>query len=98
MAGDIEVIWVRREPNYFCEEDWTIQISLIRQENFFPIVMADSHAAGHRTTSEWLLCLNHRLMSQFAARRQAGSGNPGVERITLRRIRCPRIKFTDESV
>ena len=23
MANDIEVIWVKREPEYFCEEDWT---------------------------------------------------------------------------
>jgi len=23
MAVDIEVIWVRREPKYFCKEDWT---------------------------------------------------------------------------
>ena len=23
MANDIEVIWVEREPEYFCEEDWT---------------------------------------------------------------------------
>jgi hypothetical protein len=23
MAKDIDVIWVRSEPEYFCEEDWT---------------------------------------------------------------------------
>jgi hypothetical protein len=35
MAREVEVIWVKREPKYFCEEDWTTQISLIRQQNFF---------------------------------------------------------------
>jgi hypothetical protein len=29
-AGDIEVIWGAGEAVYFCEEDWTTQISLIR--------------------------------------------------------------------
>jgi hypothetical protein len=28
MAGDVEVIWVKREPEYFCKGDWTTQISL----------------------------------------------------------------------
>jgi hypothetical protein len=23
MAGDIEVIWVKSEPEYFCEQGWT---------------------------------------------------------------------------
>jgi hypothetical protein len=32
MAADIEVIWVKSEPEYFCEEDWTGQISLIRHD------------------------------------------------------------------
>jgi hypothetical protein len=54
IAADIGVIWVRREPNYFCKVDWTTQISLIRRENFLSIVTADSHAAGHRTTSDGL--------------------------------------------
>jgi hypothetical protein len=30
----IDVIWVRREGEYFCEWDWTGQISLIRLKNF----------------------------------------------------------------
>jgi hypothetical protein len=30
MARDMQVIWVRSEPEYFCEEDWTTQISLIQ--------------------------------------------------------------------
>src|SRR5258708_23935117 len=29
-AGDIEVIWVKRERIYFCKWDWTTQITLIR--------------------------------------------------------------------
>jgi hypothetical protein len=29
-AGKIAVIWVWREAIYFCKEDWTTQISLIR--------------------------------------------------------------------
>jgi hypothetical protein len=30
MAKDMQVIWVRCEQEYFCEEDWTASISLIR--------------------------------------------------------------------
>jgi len=29
MAGDIEVIWVVWEWEYFCDDDWTPQITLI---------------------------------------------------------------------
>jgi hypothetical protein len=29
MARDVEVIWVKSEPEYFCERDWTTQIRLI---------------------------------------------------------------------
>ena len=29
-ASVVEVIWVKREPEYFCEGDWTTQISLIQ--------------------------------------------------------------------
>jgi hypothetical protein len=29
MAGDIEVIWVESEPEYFCAGHWTTQIRLI---------------------------------------------------------------------
>jgi hypothetical protein len=28
MADDVEVIWVKSEPEYFCEGDWTTQITL----------------------------------------------------------------------
>jgi hypothetical protein len=28
-ASDIEVIWVKSEPEYFLTEDWTTQIRLI---------------------------------------------------------------------
>jgi hypothetical protein len=31
---DIEVIWGKREAEYFCEWDWTGQISLIPKEIF----------------------------------------------------------------
>jgi hypothetical protein len=34
MAGDVEVIWVGSERQYFSRQDWTGQISLIAQENF----------------------------------------------------------------
>jgi hypothetical protein len=30
MARDVEVIWVKMERKYFCEEDWTGSISLIQ--------------------------------------------------------------------
>jgi hypothetical protein len=33
-AVDIEVIWVRSEAEYFCNHDWTGEITLIPQENF----------------------------------------------------------------
>jgi hypothetical protein len=33
MAGDIDLIWVRREAKYVCNQDWTAQISLIAQAN-----------------------------------------------------------------
>src|SRR5215212_10431647 len=33
-GGDIEVIWGRREPKNFCEQDWTTQITLIRFNKF----------------------------------------------------------------
>jgi hypothetical protein len=29
MAKDMQVIWVKREQEYFCREDWTGSISLI---------------------------------------------------------------------
>jgi hypothetical protein len=32
MGSDIEVIWVKRERKYFCEGDWTGQISLMRRD------------------------------------------------------------------
>ncbi len=34
MARVLEVIWVKREAEYFCKQDWTTQISLIEQVNF----------------------------------------------------------------
>jgi hypothetical protein len=34
MAGDIEVICVKREAEYFCKPDWTGQIRLIRLNKF----------------------------------------------------------------
>src|SRR3954447_26581351 len=33
-GGDIEVIWGRREPKNFCEQDWTTQITLIQFNKF----------------------------------------------------------------
>ncbi len=29
---DEEVIWVKREPEYFCKGDWTGQITLMRHD------------------------------------------------------------------
>jgi hypothetical protein len=34
MATDMQVIWVRRESEYFWERDWTTQIRLNAKENF----------------------------------------------------------------
>jgi hypothetical protein len=33
-GGDMDVIWVKREANYFLGEDWTGSISLIGLDNF----------------------------------------------------------------
>jgi len=35
MAWKMKVIWVKRERNIFARGDWTGQISLIPQQNFF---------------------------------------------------------------
>jgi hypothetical protein len=35
MAGNMEVIWVGREAEYFLREDWTDGIRLKLKENFF---------------------------------------------------------------
>jgi len=39
MAKDMQVIWVKREPEYFCEGDWTTQIRLNQKQNFFSAVI-----------------------------------------------------------
>jgi hypothetical protein len=46
MAADIEVIWVGSEPEYFCASDWTTQISLIAQQNFFSARMRREPVVG----------------------------------------------------
>jgi hypothetical protein len=35
MARDVEVIWVKSEPEYFYSRDWTTQINLKPKGNFF---------------------------------------------------------------
>ena len=35
MAGNVDLIWGKREGIYFCERDWTGGISLKPKENFF---------------------------------------------------------------
>jgi hypothetical protein len=32
MTGVVKMIWAKNEAEYFCNEDWTGQISLIRHE------------------------------------------------------------------
>jgi hypothetical protein len=39
MARVVKVIWVKREREYFCEEDWTTQIRLRLKKNFFSAVI-----------------------------------------------------------
>jgi hypothetical protein len=34
MAGVLKVIWANHEAEYFCEPDWTAQISLNSLKNF----------------------------------------------------------------
>ena len=41
-GGDVELIWVSRERKYFCEQDWTTQITLIR--------FSKSHWSRNRVT------------------------------------------------
>src|SRR5665213_4073185 len=31
-SKDVELIWAGREPQYFCKQDWTAQITLIRHK------------------------------------------------------------------
>jgi hypothetical protein len=35
-GSDVEVIWVRSEPEYFCDEDWTGEIRLKAKGNLSP--------------------------------------------------------------
>ena len=51
MARDMQVIWVERESKCFFKEDWTGQISLIAQANFF----------SARTRREAIAALNASL-------------------------------------
>jgi hypothetical protein len=37
-ATDMQVIWVRREWEYFCKGGWTTQIRLNSKKNFFSAV------------------------------------------------------------
>jgi hypothetical protein len=37
-ATDMQVIWVKSEPEYFYGKDWTTQIRLNPKENFFSAV------------------------------------------------------------
>jgi hypothetical protein len=39
MARDVEVIWVKRESEYFFKGGWTTQIRLRLKENFFSAVI-----------------------------------------------------------
>jgi hypothetical protein len=41
MAGVMEVIWGKREGKYFCGQDWTASISLIRLDKFAVARKAD---------------------------------------------------------
>jgi hypothetical protein len=34
MAIIMDLIWVKREAEYFCARDWTVQITLIRLNKF----------------------------------------------------------------
>jgi hypothetical protein len=38
IARDMQVIWVKSEPEYFCGKDWTTQIRLNPKRNFFSAV------------------------------------------------------------
>src|SRR5665213_2036060 len=52
-AIDIEVIWVKRESEYFSERDWTTQISLRLKENYFSAVIPGraKHEPGMTTAA-----------------------------------------------
>jgi hypothetical protein len=51
----LEVIWVNREAEYFCEPDWTTQISLKLKENFpSPRIAHGTVPPRHRKLSSTL--------------------------------------------
>jgi hypothetical protein len=67
MAGVVVLIWGRGKTDYFCKQDWTGQISLIRHDNSgFPRTMEPL-----RTASEQLLVrcieLEQKLLGQAAS-------------------------------
>jgi hypothetical protein len=47
-AGDIDLIWVKREGEYFCEGDWTGGITLIPQQIFLPLSFRGAPAGRAR--------------------------------------------------
>jgi len=50
-ASDVEVIWVKREQEYFCEEDWTTQITLIEFDNSASARRLPSPAGGAQSAT-----------------------------------------------
>jgi hypothetical protein len=61
MAVDIEVIWVKSEPEYFCERDWTTQISLIQLNKSRCARRAAQRDGSHNGVIRDLHCHRNRL-------------------------------------
>jgi hypothetical protein len=46
MASDIDLIWVKREVEYFRKQHWTEQIRLIPRENFSSVIPGRRQRVG----------------------------------------------------
>jgi hypothetical protein len=72
---DKQVIWVRRELKYFCKEDWTASISLIRFSKFRSTCRTNSAPKGNLAPqSEYQSGWPYRKTLQALARFQRWAG------------------------
>jgi hypothetical protein len=69
MAGNMDLIWGKREGIYFCERDWTGGISLKLKENFF----------SARTRRDKIIALNASIKNATVVRKR-GNFQPGLGR------------------
>jgi hypothetical protein len=77
------VIWVRRESKYFCGQDWTGSISLIRFDNSSPARRSANPRAVARTAT-----VKRKSVPNAAAPEDSESFNQLVRTIPLRTKGC----------